>query len=78
MSGGERDMFNRLLTWSAASIAAILVATLGACMTATDHPEPAGKEGGLAPVETFSSIEDPAHRSAALFAEAGKVLQHPR
>ncbi len=33
---------------------------------------------GLAPVTTFAAIQDPAARSAALFVEAGKVLQHPR
>ena len=33
---------------------------------------------GLAAVESFSSIQNTAERSAALFVEAGKVLQHPR
>jgi hypothetical protein len=75
---GKRHIFNRLLPWFAAAIPAILVATLGACMTTTDHPDAASTAGGLAPVESFSAIADPAERSAALFVEAGKVLQHPR
>jgi hypothetical protein len=33
---------------------------------------------GLRPPSAFAGISDPAERSAALFAEAGKVLQHPR
>lgn len=33
---------------------------------------------GLKPVTAFASIRDEATRSAALFTEAGKVLQHPR
>jgi hypothetical protein len=32
----------------------------------------------LASVESFSSISDPAERSAAYFTELGKVLTHPR
>jgi hypothetical protein len=32
----------------------------------------------LRPVSSFSSIGDSRERAAALFAEAGKVLQHPR
>ena len=32
----------------------------------------------LASVESFSSIADPAARSAAIFTELGKVLTHPR
>jgi hypothetical protein len=33
---------------------------------------------GLASVESFSSIDDTAARSAAIFTELGKVLTHPR
>ena len=32
----------------------------------------------LKPVNAFAQIKDEAARSAALFAEAGRVLQHPR
>jgi hypothetical protein len=32
----------------------------------------------LRPAAAFADIKDPAQRSAALFAEAGKVLMHPR
>lgn len=77
-AGSMRRTFDRLLPWSLAAVPAILVATLGACMTATNHPEDASTAGGLAPVASFSTIADPVKRSAALFAEAGKVLQHPR
>lgn len=77
-ASGKRRLFNRPLPWSVATIPAILVAALGACMTASHHPQPASPAGGLAPVESFSAIADPANRSAALFAEAAKVIQHPR
>jgi len=33
---------------------------------------------GLKPVAAFAAMADPAARSAALFTEMGKVLQHPR
>lgn len=39
-------------------------------------PPPA--EGGLRPVAAFAAIPDAAERSRALFAEASKVLLHPR
>ena len=77
-AAGKRRRFDRLLRWSVAAVPAILVAALGACMTATEHREAASTPGGLAPVESFSAISDPAQRSAALFVEAGKVLQNPR
>ena len=32
----------------------------------------------LRPAAAFSSVQDPHERSAALFREAGKVIQHPR
>jgi hypothetical protein len=37
-----------------------------------------GPSDQLASVESFSSIADPAARSAAIFTELGKVLTHPR
>jgi hypothetical protein len=64
----------RWLPWIAAAIPAVMVATFGAFMAGADNPE----GGELAPVESFSSIADPAQRSAALFGEASKVLQNPR
>jgi len=46
---------------------------------ATAPPTVRAQSGrGLRPPSAFSSIRDPAERSAALFVEAGKVLQHPR
>jgi hypothetical protein len=73
---GARGLRDRLLPWSAAAATAILVAALGACMTATDQS--ASDARSLAPVESFSAIADPTARSAALFVEVAKVLQHPR
>ena len=80
---GERPLRNRpslkrLSPWAIAAVPAMLVAALGACMTTADHPETAGTKNTLASVESFSSISDPAQRSAALFVEAARVLQHPR
>ncbi len=37
-----------------------------------------GDAAELRPASEFAEIDDPAERSAALFIEAGKVLQHPR
>jgi hypothetical protein len=34
--------------------------------------------GGLRPASDFAGLADPPARAVALFAEAGKVLQHPR
>jgi hypothetical protein len=36
------------------------------------------KVEGLKPVSAFAGISDPAARSAAIFTEMGKVMQHPR
>jgi hypothetical protein len=47
--------------------------TLLAARAVSDSPS-----DQLASVESFSSIADPAARSAAIFTELGKVLTHPR
>jgi hypothetical protein len=47
--------------------------TLLAARAVSDSPS-----DRLASVESFSSITDPAARSAAIFTELGKVLTHPR
>lgn len=60
--------------WGIAAIPAILVAALGACMSTSDQDS----ANDLAPVASFSTIADPAQRSAALFTEVAKVLQNPR
>jgi len=73
--GGKSGQRERLLALGVASATAILVAALGACVTATDHGSDARS---LAPVDSFSSIADPTARSAALFVEMAKVIQHPR
>ena len=45
----------------------------------SDRRSVAGRIGGqLRPAASFASIADQRARSVALFAEAGKVLQHPR
>lgn len=76
MSGAiQRGLRERLLAWGVASATAILVAALGACMTANDHAKDARS---LASVDSFASIADPTARSAALFVEMAKVIQHPR
>ena len=51
----------------------VLTASMQAADAASDSPP-----GGLASVESFSSIADTAARSAAIFTELGKVLTHPR
>ena len=55
-------------------------AWLGVALAFAAEPKAAadGPAGGLRPVAAFADIKDPARRSAVLFAEAGKVLLHPR
>jgi len=53
------------------AVAALVLASAGA----SEQGEPSAE---LRPASAFASIENPAERSAALFTEAGKVLQHPR
>jgi hypothetical protein len=55
-----------------AAIAASAVVFSGASSAAETPAD------GLRPVKSFASIRDERERSAALFIEAGKVLQHPR
>ena len=55
----------------------IAVAGLLASMLAT-YAVAADPADGLASVESFAAIQDPAARSAAIFTELGKVLTHPR
>lgn len=58
---------------------AILFAATAVGAAATLAVPPAGGQGqALRAPSAFASIQDPAARSAALFTEAGKVLQHPR
>ena len=68
------------LTMLAASVAA--VATLALAPQAADTQASPPVRGQtvreLRPPSAFAGIGDPAARSAALFVEAGKVLQHPR
>jgi hypothetical protein len=54
---------------------AVLVATATALAPLAARAQ-AGR--GLRAPSAFAAIRDPAARSAALFTEAGKVLQHPR
>lgn len=59
-----------------ALFAATLILAGSAGWAATITPDVAGPQ--LRTVQSFSGIRDKAARSAALFAEAGKVIQHPR
>ena len=52
--------------------AAALIGLLVSCTAA------GSQSTGLAAPESFAGIADPAARSAAMFAELGKVLTHPR
>lgn len=67
----------------AATIVAVLGLTLGGTAVITRvhaAPEATGSAPGvtLKSAASFTSITDPAARSAALFTEAGKVIQSPR
>jgi hypothetical protein len=75
MSAARKPRLQHLLLWSMAATPAILVAVLGISMTATSQEAPSN---ALAPAASFAKIADPVERSAALFAEAGKVIQSPR
>lgn len=56
---------------------AAMIFVLGSAL-ATAAPALSQEQGELRPVGSFSSISDEAARSAALFAEMGKVISHPR
>ncbi len=56
-----------------AAVTALTLLTIGTLASSAD---PASER--LSPASGFASIEEEAARSAALFVEAGKVLQHPR
>jgi hypothetical protein len=58
--------------WIALGGAALLVPVALSASTA------AQQQGGLKPVSAFAAIADKDERSAAIFAEMGKVLTHPR
>ena len=62
----------RALVTALAAVAATAGALTASAVRAADPPR------ALRPPRAFAGIADPAARSAALFAEAGKVLQHPR
>ncbi len=54
--------------------AAVGVLVAGLAISAAEP----GADAGLKPVTAFASIADESDRSVAIFAEAGKVIQHPR
>jgi hypothetical protein len=56
----------------------IIVATVIPAAALTAEAVSNTPSGGLASVESFSSISDPHQRSAAYFTELGKVLTNPR
>jgi len=55
-------------------VACAIAALTSVALNATGKTLPAT----LRPVAAFAAIKDPKARSVALFAEAGKVIQHPR
>ena len=63
-------------------LGSIVMAAAIAAATANSAPDPSAPRPPLAtslkPVSAFASIKDEKRRSLALFAEVGKVLQHPR
>ncbi|PTQ12916.1 Isoquinoline 1-oxidoreductase subunit [Sphingomonas oleivorans] len=59
----------------ALGLAAVAAVTIGAASVRTGAATP---EVGLRSVEDFAGIENKRERSLALFAEVGKVIQHPR
>lgn len=72
-------MSARIVTMIAAG--AIGLATLGAHAVAAPDPKPNARPvpaTTLKPVSAFAGIKDVHVRSLALFAEVGKVIQHPR
>jgi hypothetical protein len=58
----------------------LAVAAAAALVAIAPAPDAVRAQGGgpLRAPSAFSAIRDPAARSAALFTEAGRVLQHPR
>ncbi|WP_326525189.1 Isoquinoline 1-oxidoreductase subunit [Sphingomonas sp.] len=58
-------------------LAALAVSALAVPAAIVARAEPQAP-AGLKPVSAFASIANPAQRSAAIFTEMGKVLQHPR
>lgn len=60
--------------WTVGAVTAAL-ATLLAWSVSADEP-PSGQS--LKPVSAFDDMKDRTQRSLALFAEAGRVIQHPR
>lgn len=60
-----------LRRWSLAALAAL-------CVLGAHHANAQNLATSLSPPESFSSIQNPTERSAALFTEIAKVLQHPR
>jgi hypothetical protein len=78
----------RTARWAAPVLATVAVAALGTYVAEaqqarsnnlmTPGVQRAVAATGLAPVESFSSIQNTAERSIALFLEASKVVEHPR
>ncbi len=70
---------SRLRILGAASALALAAIAGAAANSAPDKPVPkAPLANSLKPATAFSSIRNEKKRSLALFAEVGKVLQHPR
>jgi hypothetical protein len=68
---------NRRLT-IAAALAALAIAGAGAGIAADKEVAAPPMATSLKPLSDFAGIKDKKARSLALFAEVGKVIQHPR
>lgn len=72
-----RSMMQALVISTVLGAVAASGVVFGESRPAAQRETPAAADG-LKPVSAFARIKDDAARSAALFTEAGKVLQHPR
>jgi hypothetical protein len=59
-------------------IGAAAIIAIGTAISWAEPPPPPKAPVALQPVASFASIADEKERSLALFAEAGKVITHPR
>jgi hypothetical protein len=76
MSADRDRTVDRL--WPLPAVVAVLVGAFGGYAALAQSTGSRSAADGLASVESFSHIQDTAARSAALFVEAAKVIQHPR
>src|SRR5262245_66123515 len=61
-----------------AVLGAVLMATLAVAQSNPDNARASSPSDTLQPLSAFADIADNTQRARALFAEIGKVIQHPR